>query len=309
MNAAVRQKSTIVRKSIALTALRAGYALGGRLAPRRTADRAARMFATPFAASRSRAQAARPDAEMRYAELPVAGEFVATYAWGDPAAQPYALLAHGWSSFGLRFLPWVAALRARGYAVVAFDQPGHGRSSGCLCTLPEFADTVRAVGGHYGDAALAIGHSLGATALAFAQGEAWRAARLVLIAPPADMLAAAGRFMRHVRLAGHLREPFLGWLKRRTGVDARDLQIHRLLPAFGQPGLVVHDLDDGEVPWEEGERYARHWPGARLLSTSGLGHNRIVDDPDVVDAVLRFLDGEAVGERVVSSPNLPYGVA
>jgi len=63
------------------------------------------------------------------------------------------------------------------------------------------------------------------------------------------------------------------------------------------------------VPWEEGESYARHWPGARLLSTSGLGHSRIVNDAATIDAGLRFLRGEVVGERVTSSPNLPFGVA
>ena len=58
-----------------------------------------------------------------------------------------------------------------------------------------------------------------------------------------------------------------------------------------------------------GECYARAWHGSRLLSTVGLGHNRIVDDAGVIEAGLRFLRGEAVGERVVSSPNLPYGIA
>ena len=51
----------------------------------------------------------------------------------------------------------------------------------------------------------------------------------------------------------------------------------------------------------------RLWPGARLLSTTGLGHHRIAGDATVIDAALRFLRGEAVGERVVSSPNLTFG--
>ena len=71
----------------------------------------------------------------------------------------------------------------------------------------------------------------------------------------------------------------------------------------------MHDLEDREVPWSEGERYARVWGEARLLSTRGLGHNRVVDNACVIDAALRFLRGEAVGDRVVSSPNLPYGFA
>lgn len=292
-----------------LGTMRAGFALGSRLAPMRTVNRAARLFATPFASSRSRAQAVQGDAEMQRGELQVNGETIATYVWGDPSSQPYALLAHGWSSFGLRFLPWVARLRALGFAVVTFDQPGHGRSSGKLCTLPEFTATIRAVGQHYGDAALAIGHSLGGAAVTLAQDERWRARKLILVAPAVDMAAAAGRFFRFVRLGEHLREPFYGWLHRRTGVHIDELRVERKLPMLGQPALIVHDLDDEDVPWSEGERYAQFWPGARLFTTEGLGHRRVLDAPEVIDAALDFVRGGSVGQRVVGSLNLPYGVA
>jgi pimeloyl-ACP methyl ester carboxylesterase len=292
-----------------LGAVRASFAVGGRIAPRRTVDRAARLFSTPFASSRSRALAAQPDEAMRQGELEVGGEKIATYVWGDPATQPYALLVHGWSSFGLRYLPWVQRLRESGLAVVAFDQPGHGRSTGRLCTLPDFIATIRAVGQHYGHAALAIGHSLGGAALALAQSETWLARQLVLVAPAADMEAATGRFFRFVKLGDHLREAFYGWLERRTGVTVRELQVHKHLPALGQSGLVIHDLDDRDVPWEEGERYARYWSGARLLTTQGLGHHRVLDAPEVIEATFAFLRGETVGERVVATPNLPYGMA
>jgi pimeloyl-ACP methyl ester carboxylesterase len=303
------KNSTTVRNILSLGALRAGFAISSVFAPRQTARRAARLFATPFASSRSRARAVPPDADMQRLNLHSGGRKVATYVWGDPATQPYALLVHGWSSFGLRFQSWVGRLRALGYAVVTFDQPGHGHSGGDKCTLPEFSDTLRSVGRHFGNAALVIAHSFGGAAVSMALDESWHASRLVLIAPPADMIAATDRFFRFMHLGARLREPFYGWHEQRTGVHPRDLQAYRHLATLGQPALIVHDLDDREVPWEEGECYARHWPGARMLSTSGLGHNRIVDDPGVIDAALRFARGEAVGERVVSTPNLPYGIA
>jgi len=295
--------STVIDR-LKLTTVRTGFVLGGRLAPQRTVNRAARLFATPFASSRSRAQAAQGGADMQRGELQVNGETIATYVWGDPPTQPYALLAHGWSSFGLRFLPWVAQLRALGFAVVAFDQPGHGHSTGKLCTLPEFITTIRAIGARYGDAALAVGHSLGGAAVTLAQDEAWHADRLILVAPAADMKAATRRFFRFVRLAGYLRQPFYAWLHRRTGVHIDELRVERKLPMLGQPALIVHDLDDADVPWAEGERYARYWPGARLYTTQGLGHRRVLDAPEVIEAALAFVRGGSVGTRVVGSPDL-----
>lgn len=295
--------STVIDR-LKLTTVRTGFALGGRIAPKRTVNRAARLFATPFASSRSRAQAVQGDADMQRGELHVNGETIATYVWGDPSSQPYALLAHGWSSFGLRFLPWVARLRAQGLAVVTFDQPGHGHSTGKLCTLPEFIATIRAIGERYGDAALAVGHSLGGAAVTLAQDETWHADRLILVAPAADMKAAARRFFRFVHLAGYLREPFYAWLHRRTGVHIDELQLERKLPMLGQPALIVHDLDDTDVPWGEGERYAQQWAGARLYTTEGLGHRRVLDAPEVIEAALAFVRGEEVGTRVIGSPNL-----
>ncbi|HET6431246.1 alpha/beta hydrolase [Dyella sp.] len=289
-----------------LSLVRAGFVLGGRVMPQRTAVRAARLFATPFASSRARARAEPGDAGMRRGSLRVASETVATYTWGDAATQPYVLMSHGWSSFGLRFLPWVRELQAQGYAVVAFDQPGHGHSSGRYSTLPEFVDTVLAVGRHYGPAALAVGHSLGAAALALAQGEQWHANKLVLVAPPVDMRAAVGRFFRLVRVGEHLRAPFYAWLQGRTGVSVDALDLRRHLPALGQPALIVHDLDDADVPWAEGERYAVCWRGARLLTTQGLGHRRVLSEPAVIAAALAFARGEAVGERVIGSVNLAH---
>jgi pimeloyl-ACP methyl ester carboxylesterase len=204
----------------------------------------------------------------------------------------------------LRFAAWVARLRAAGYAVVAFDQPAHGNSHGKRATLPEFAAAVDAVGVYFGDAALAIGHSLGGAALMLAQSERWRAERIVLIAPPADMTMAVDRYFRFLRLGDHLRNRFYAWHQRRTGVDARTLNLAQRLRTLGNAGLIVHDIDDREVPWSEGERYALHWHGARLLTTQGLGHNRILDEARVIDAALAFARGEIVGDHVQGSPGL-----
>lgn len=290
-----------------LGAVRAGFAVGSRIAPARAVKRAVRIFITPFSSSRKRAQAAKLDAEMRRGELSVNGQRIATYTWGDPTRQPYVLLVHGWSSFGLRYQPWVKPLRDMGYALVAFDQPGHGLSDGQHCTLPDFIETVREVGRHYGDSALTIAHSLGGAAAVLAQGEAWHSEKLILIGPAADPVAATQRFSRFVRLGGHLTVRMHESLEAMTGINIHDLQVHRHLRSLGQPALIVHDMDDHEVPWAEGERYARHWHGARLHTTQGLGHHKVLDAPEVIDVSLAFLRGETVGERVVSSPNLPFG--
>jgi len=302
------QKSTLVRKAAAPRLIRTAFALGSWIAPQSTIKRAADVFCTPSPDARRRAAAAR-EAGAITSTVAVGANAIEVYRWGDPAVQPYALLAHGWSDYALRFVPLADALHAAGFAVVAFDQPAHGRSTGETATLPEFANCVRAVGDRFGPAAAVIGHSMGGAAAAIALHDGLDAERAILIAPPADLAAAADRFADLVGLASHLREPLQRHLETRASVTFEALEAHRNVREIDRPALVIHDIADREVPWSEGERYARYWPEARLLSTTGLGHNRILGDTAVIGAVLDFLRGEAVGTRVVSTHELPFGLA
>jgi len=291
-----------------LAMLRTVNRFGGQFAPDATARRAARLLCTPFASGRLRARDADDGGALR-SDIEIGARRVAVYRWGDAQAQPRVLLAHGWSSYALRFLPWVRALRAAGYAVVAFDQPGHGRSDAGRCTMACFARTLRGVANRLGPFEAMVGHSMGGAAAMLALADGAQAKRAVLIAPAADPDAATSRFARKVGLVGGIVPRIQRHLEVQTGVTVHDLTAHVRAPSLAVPALIIHDLADAEVPWEEGESYARHWPGARLLSTSGLGHSRIVNDAATIDAGLRFLRGEMVGERVTSSPNLPFGIA
>ena len=168
---------------------------------------------------------------------------------------------------------------------------------------------MSAVGRHFGRAAAVIGHSMGGAAAAIALRDGLAADRAILIAPPADLATAADRFADFVGLATRLRARLHAALEARASVRFADLEAHRSVRAINRPALIIHDLGDREVPWAEGECYARYWPASRMLSTAGLGHNRILGDTRVIGALLDFLRGETVGERVVSTPDLPFGLA
>lgn len=302
------QKSTTVRKNWRLSLLRSSFAIGAWLMPGATLQRAFRLFGTPMPGGRFKARTAEL-AGASVESLAYGHEQVTCYRWGDVDRQPLAVLAHGWSGHGLQMAAWVAPLRRAGYAVVAFDQIAHGRSTGYRATLPLFADVLARVTDHYGGASVLVAHSLGGAAAMIALSRGLRCDHTVLIAPAGDPLDAARRFGGFVGLPGHLSARLFEDFETLTGIDVDELQVHRSAPRIAGRALVVHDLEDREVPWCEGERYARYWPAATLLSTQGLGHNRVLSDPSVLAQSLSFLGGTQVGERVVSSPNLPFGFA
>lgn len=278
-------------KALQFRVARGLFGLAGRIAPVATGRYVARRFITPAAAGRgSAAEALLHAANVQRGTLPILGEDIATYVWGDPARTPYVLLGHGWSSYALRFAAWIPRLCAAGYAVVGFDQTAHGLSSGRSSSLPQFAEVTRGVGRHFGRPAAFIGHSLGATAVPFAEEEAWRPARFVLIAPLTSAARGARRVVHAFGVPDKVFAPFEEWLSERSnGTRFDDYHASLRIPYIDRPALIVHDRLDREIPWEEGVQYASLWPGARLFTTEKLGHTRMVDHASVIDEAMAFL--------------------
>jgi pimeloyl-ACP methyl ester carboxylesterase len=73
------------------------------------------------------------------------------------------------------------------------------------------------------------------------------------------------------------------------------------------PLLVFHDAGDSVVPPEDGRAIAAAWPGARLVTTTGLGHRTIVRAPEIVGEATAFIAGE--GLRLAATQQPPRGEA
>jgi pimeloyl-ACP methyl ester carboxylesterase len=232
-----------------------------------------------------------------------------TYCWGDPESQPYLLFSHGWSGSGLIFEAWVDRCLSAGFSVVSFDQQGHGLSSGSTATLLDFAGNLRTVGHYFGRPNAIIGHGIGGTAAVRALIDGLASDHLVLVAAQADPVAALRRFGCAYGLTWRETGKVIEMIDAHSNIPLEEQQAHRTIPKIATPTLVIHDVGDSKIPWEEGERYARFSSNAQLLSTSGLDYDSIATDDSTVDATLRFVRGETVASAVVSSQNLRYGFA
>jgi pimeloyl-ACP methyl ester carboxylesterase len=189
---------------------------------------------------------------------------------------------------------FVFPLLAAGYQVIAYDQPAHGVSEGRFTGLPDFADLLAELAWHHGEARAFIGHSLGgaAGALALATGRV-RFEKAVLVSPPADLVGYSRRFARWHWMPEAVRRAMQSAIEERYGVLWENLEVARLAPRLRAPALVIHDRDDRMVPWTQGAQVAHLWPGARLMSTDGLGHGRILGDDAVTRAAADFIAGRS----------------
>lgn len=211
---------------------------------------------------------------------------LAVYAWGNG---PTILLVHGWSGRGSQMGVYAAPLVARGFRVISFDGPAHGRSEGKTSALPEFALAVERVAEAMGPIFAIISHSLGTAATTMAVARGVSAERLVYISPPEDLPKYLARLAGFLGFSPHIPTLAQKRLERRYGVPFEEARGTALAPDLEVPLLIVHDEQDGEVPHPEGRRLAECWPGSRLITTRGLGHHRIVRDPDVVRSVVSFV--------------------
>jgi pimeloyl-ACP methyl ester carboxylesterase len=186
---------------------------------------------------------------------------------------------------------FVEPLVAAGFRVVAFDQPGHGDSSGRHVALPDFVRAVEAIAHSHGPFVGAIGHSLGAAAIGLAVRRGLDLGRLVFVSAPASITEYAHSFARRIGIPPAIREAMRRRVERRYGMRFADIDRIEELARIGAPALLVHDPLDREVPFEHAERLVSRMPEARLVRTHGLGHYRLLRDAAVVAIASAFVAG------------------
>jgi pimeloyl-ACP methyl ester carboxylesterase len=291
------ENSTIVRSSkLSRTQpiVRGVNRLLSALAPSAAAWLAERQFLTP---PRPR----RPDTELallagaRARPLFVGTRHVELWLWGTG---PSVLLVHGWGGRGTQLGSFVEPLVARGFSVVTFDAPGHGASGAGLVTIPQIVAATRAAAATRGALAGLIAHSVGATVAARAMYEGLVAAAAVFVAPAADLAGPATRFTAMRGFTRQVGEAMQQRIEARAGSPFSAFDVTALAPALSRPLLIVHDRGDAEVPWQHGRLIAHAWRGAALLMTDGLGHRRILRDPDVIAATVAFLAARTEERRL-----------
>ncbi len=221
---------------------------------------------------------------------------------------PLVLLLHGWGGRGGQLRAFAAALADADFRAVILDAPAHGDSPGRRASIPEFAQALKAAEAHLGPLHGIVGHSLGGISTLAALAEGLDARRAVVVAAPAH----PRRYYR--LLLEHLGLPPARWAQLEAAFEGRvgrtwdEVEAPALARRLSTPLLVIHDAGDREVPLHEAEATAAAQPGTKLLTTTGLGHRRILKDPGVINAVVRFMGGVPCGagklEAELACPDL-----
>jgi len=236
-----------------------------------------------------------PRARRRPSRFATASERVLTCAHGELVVHdlggggPRVYLMHGWGGRADQFATLAASLVAGGYHVLAIDGPAHGLARGRQASGVAFAAAIRTAAAEYGEPSALVAHSLGSIGAALALQTGVRAPRLVFLAPPQGPRAYLSLLIETFGLPPAVEAFVARDMPSRLGFAWEELDLVARGPHADVELLVVHDRDDQEVAWQHGGAIAEAWGRARLLTTNGLGHRRLLRDPGVIAAVTSFV--------------------
>lgn len=280
------------RLPLSLWGVRVFFRAVGTIAPKLAGRLAARMFLNPRRHHTPRRET-RWLRKTERRDFEIENHTIATYWWGEG---PIVVLVHGWEGRGSQLGAFAAPLVEAGYTAVAVDLPAHGGSSGDSTDGFTCGRVVGALCEKIGPIHGAVAHSFGGSSLLFAMTAGLSVDRVVLISPGlrgdtfftgfAKIIGLPARATEELRRIIHeqfVHEDWRVFTPRRLG---------EVLGAQSLEALIVHDVNDVEVAHSESVEFTGFTRGARLLSTRGSGHRRILRDKQVIRNITSFIKNE-----------------
>lgn len=213
------------------------------------------------------------------------------YRWGK-TSHPKILLVHGWSTTSRSMSHFTDILLKNNYQVISYDALRHGNSKGHFSDLAGWADFVQAVIRHIDQVECIVAHSFGGVAVTAASKLGLDTKKLVLVAPIHDISSVADNFAEHLYIPLNIVKEMrtFTWEQNKVHFSQYGTNWHDIVNSdFHVPTLLIHDTYDREIGIEHSKQICEMWPWAKLITTEGLGHRRILDDETVSNNMLHFI--------------------
>ena len=224
-------------------------------------------------------------------QFDIEGITVHGYSWNHNVLKK-VLIIHGFESSIVNFDHFVFPLMDKGYGVLAFDGPGHGRSGGTAITAPLFADMITMICEKYGPVQSFMAHSFGGLTLSMAleNMEHNESFKVVFIAPLTELKTAAESFFHLLNLDEKVKKEFDELIVDLGGRSLEWYSVGRAIKNINAQVLWLHDEDDDQTPIHDALRVKKeNPPNVKFLITKGLGHSTIYNDKKVVQEIIDFL--------------------
>ncbi len=206
-------------------------------------------------------------------------------------AGPTVLLVHGWEGSAYSYSILSNELVKAGFRVVLCDFPAHGQSSGNKTNLEELQRIITTLSDQNVTLHAVIGHSFGAFATAYAIKLRLPIKHFVSISSPVDMDFIINSLCHTVGASNKSKKHLIASIESILQAPYESASVRNNVFIKKINGLIIHDQHDKIVPYDHAKALTSLWPSATLMSTSGLGHSRILKDQTVINRVIDYLKG------------------
>lgn len=276
-------------QKIALRYYKAKFKLWSAVSKRKAAEKAFELFCTPQSRNKKELPKIFEQAENLHFKL--GADNIKGWRWNKKAGRR-VLILHGYESSVTNFDRYVKLLIKKGYEVLAFDAPAHGRSGGKKINAPLYKEMIQEIHQQYGPVESYMAHSFGGLAVCLALEEMSDTTdyRLALIAPATETTTAIDTFFSFLQLDKLLRQEFDKIIIKKGGVSPEWYSIKRAMKHIKAKVLWVHDEDDDVTPITDVLKVKEeNYLNIEFVFTKGLGHRRIYRDNKVIQTIIDFL--------------------
>lgn len=249
---------------------------------------AARLFFSPFRNKLPNREKEMDEKSIQETiNIPSINRKIVVYKYGTGPKK--VLLVHGWNGSGTQLSDIAKELVNKGFSVISFDAPAHGKAPGKTSMMPFFIESIHQVEKEYGPFEVAIGHSLGGMSLLKAIKNGFRVNKLVLIGTGNSVTHITREFAKNMKLNKKVAILMKAYFDKKFGEDMDNYSGAFSAESVKVETLVVHDKNDVDAHISSAYEIVDKLENGKLLVTEGLGHRKILGDPDVINKISTFI--------------------
>lgn len=208
--------------------------------------------------------------------------------WGKG---PVILFVHGWEGNSLSIREGILPITKNGYSLISVDFPAHGESSGTETSMYEFIAVIKLIEEKFGPIYATVAHSLGGLATMNAIHRGFEIERVILISSLTSIEMVTQRFANILNISDNISERIVQDIEKKfKDHKISDYSLNSISSSLKIPALIIHDKQDKLVSYEAGKDINSKWQGSDIVTTTGLGHHRILRDKNVIEKIIQFLN-------------------
>ena len=275
---------------LAVNLIRTKFKVLSKFSKKKAAEQAFDLFVTPQSRVRKAPSIIIQKAEQLILEFD--GLKTYGYRWNHEKGEKKLLILHGHESSAVNFDHYVLPMAKKGYEVVAFDAPAHGKSDGKKINALDYKNFIKEVINTYGPFTSFISHSFGGLALSLMleeipHDESWKA---VLIAPATESTTAINNFFKFLKLDDEVRKEFDDLITKANDKPPSWYSVSRACEHIKAQVLFLQDKQDLLTPLSDVEPIIeKAYPNFKFVISEGLGHRKIYKDIRTLQVISDFL--------------------